>query len=83
MLLCCWRAETQVEPGSHEIVGIAVEGLSVLPLGARQHFLARLWPVMARIRDAPARLRLFATAWAAAVQHLHSPGAELNCAQTP
>ncbi|KAF5830549.1 hypothetical protein DUNSADRAFT_14356 [Dunaliella salina] len=63
-----------VEPGSHEIVGAAVEGLSVLPLGARQHFLARLWPILTRIRDAPTRLRLFATAWAAAVQHLHSPG---------
>lgn len=69
------RVPAQVEPASHEILGAAVEGVSVLPLGARLHYLARLWPVISRTRDAPVRLRLFTTAWAAAIQSLRSPGA--------
>lgn len=44
----------------------------------------RIWPAVARIRDAPTRLRLFAAAWAAAVEPLHTPSmyaCQASCSQ--
>lgn len=57
-----------------EVVEAAVGGLATLPLGARTQYLARTWPCIAGLRDAPTRLRLFAGAWAAAIEPLTTPG---------